>query len=312
MVKKYAVILVCCGYAFLFPALLFSQEPKIFTREDFDLHGRVKSCLVITDYGKEEFEFNKKGHLTKSVTRFSADDYDINYYMYRGGYLKERRDESYRDGALDRVTSMAHFYTHDSLPQKRIIEKILSYNKQFLDTYEYLYGTGGRLVRMIRSNQDRMDETNIAYESTEEDATTTYLLNGVLHKSVKSTKSKQDDGSVVRKVLIREYMEGLLIKADETWYDPTGRVMRELSFDVDPNSGAMVPFSEEIFEYKEQGILSGIITKNGQQESKKEFIYQFDSSSDGNWVKKIVTPDNEYTTRRITYYEDPAEEKDPD
>ncbi len=311
MVRKYKVILVYVGYAFLYPSFLISQEPKIFTKDDFDLNGKVKSCLVITDYGKEEFDFNRKGQLTKSVTRYSAQDYDINYYMYHGGHLRERRDESYRDGALDRVTSMAHFYTRDTVPQKKVTEKILSYNKDFLDNYEYHYGPEGRLVRIIHSSQDRLDETTVAYEWDAQDTTTTYSLNGVLLKSVKITNSRQDNDSVIRKELVREYMEGLLIKADETWYDSFGQIIRELSFDVDPNSGSMIPFRELVYSYKEQGILSEVTTKKDHQNSKKEFIYQFDSNAEGNWVKKIVTPDNAYTTRRITYYEDPAGEPDP-
>ena len=45
--------------------------------EDFDLVGKVKSCLVITDYGREMFEFNKNGTLTKTITQYNDTDQDI-------------------------------------------------------------------------------------------------------------------------------------------------------------------------------------------------------------------------------------------
>ena len=71
-----------------------SQEIQIFTVEDFDLTGNVKKCLVSTDYGKEEYDFNKNGLLTKSVTRYNDQDYDVVYYKYGKGELLEKRSES--------------------------------------------------------------------------------------------------------------------------------------------------------------------------------------------------------------------------
>ena len=61
------------------------QEIQIFTLADFGLKENVKFCMVSTDYGKEEYDFNKKGFLTKSVTRYNANDYDVVYYKYKSG-----------------------------------------------------------------------------------------------------------------------------------------------------------------------------------------------------------------------------------
>lgn len=126
MIKNYLLIitkiLIISFYLLMINEVL-PQEPKIFTRMDFDLTGPVKSCRVITDYGKEDFEFNSDGMLTKSVTRYSDNDYDVSYYKYADNRLVERRDERYQDGIFDPITSMAHFYSYDSVPETRITEK---------------------------------------------------------------------------------------------------------------------------------------------------------------------------------------------
>src|SRR5690606_3807955 len=85
---------------------LRSQEVQIFKVEDFDLKGKVKSCLVITDYGRELFEFNKEGLLTKTITQYNDSDQDITHYKYEGGELVEKRMESYKNNVLDESTSM--------------------------------------------------------------------------------------------------------------------------------------------------------------------------------------------------------------
>ena len=107
------------------------QEIQLFTLEDFDLRNEVKFCLVSTDYGKEEYDFNKKGFLTKSVTRYNDTDYDVVHYKYEEGDLIEKRSESYRDNAFDPSTSIAHFYEIDSTDNLKIQERIFSYDKEF-------------------------------------------------------------------------------------------------------------------------------------------------------------------------------------
>ncbi|MBT8313063.1 MAG: hypothetical protein KJP26_01270, partial [Maribacter sp.] len=78
-------------------SLVQSQEIRIFTTADFDLKGPVKTCLVSTKYGKETYDFDKEGKLTKSVTRYNDTDYDVTYYKYEGNELIEKRFENYRN-----------------------------------------------------------------------------------------------------------------------------------------------------------------------------------------------------------------------
>ena len=92
---------------FLLGSFSYSQEPKVFSWADFELNGKVKSSLVITDYGKESFEFNEQGLLTKtlpprrSTWRFRASPSDAAHTST--SFMLERR--SVRTGLLALVAS---------------------------------------------------------------------------------------------------------------------------------------------------------------------------------------------------------------
>ena len=247
--------------AFLLVTPLFPQEPKIFTRTDFDLQGPVKSCRVITNYGKEDFEFNNEGLLTKSVTRYNENNYDVSYYKYENNRLIERRDERYQDGKFDEMTSMAHFYSYDSVPEMNITEKIISYNKEFQEQYDYKYNQDGKLINMRRSHAEGVDETQIEYTTYKDETTVSYILNGRLQRTERRSSKKLKDGQKAEVVLVKEY------------------------------------------NYDDRDQLESITSTSGELKNTEEYVYQFDNSEGGNWVKKIITPDNSYTTRVIEYYD---------
>ncbi len=288
---------------------VFPQEPKIFTKSDFELSGPVKSCRVITDYGKEDFEFNDKGLLTKSTTRYNGKDYDVSYYKYQDNKLVERRDERYQDGVFDEMTSMAHFYSYDTVPQKKITERILSYNKDFQEQYEYFYNSDNKLERMLRSHAEGVDETLVEYSTYKDESTATYLLNGRLQKTVRTSQKKQKDGSEVQVVLIKEYIEGVPEKATERILNSEGLLLSELYFVYQQKEKSFVPLNKKEYDYDERYQLESVTSTSGELENKEKYIYQFDDNDGGNWVKKIITPDNSYTTRIIEYY-DPIRSND--
>ena len=58
-----------------------------------------------------------------------------------------------------------------------------------------------------------------------------------------------------------------------------------------------------------QWVLSKVIHKTVNTESTDKYIFQFDNHTPRNWVKKIVTPGNSYTTRTIEYFKE-AEPKE--
>ena len=289
---------------FLLPFKTYTQEPQIFTIKDFDLRGKVKSCLVITDYGKEEFEFDKEGLLTKNLTRYNETDYDITYYKYLNGQLMEKRDEIYREGQFDKQTSLAHFFEVDTTDNKKVSEKIISYAGDVLDIYEYSYDKDGNLTEIIRSNNQGLDNTNIEYSSYKGETTITYLLNGEILKSVRTSFKKNKKGIKNKIVLSKEFLNGIPNKAEERIYDSEDKLTSLKEFDYDEAKKSFVTIKDINYSYDAEGLLIKEVEKIEKSVNTKGYIYQFDGEEEGNWVKKIITPKNLFTTRSITYYQD--------
>jgi len=283
------------------------QEIQIFTIEDFDLKGDVKVCLVSTDYGKEEYDFNKNGLLTKSVTRYNEADYDVVYYKYSKGELLEKRAESYRNNTFDPSTSIAHFYEIDSTDNLRIQERIFSYDKQFLDQYIYGYDEFGDLASIERTNNDGTDITQVEHKKFKGENTVTYLLNDVPLKSIRTSTLKPTNKPAQRVVLTKEYLNGEESSAFEEVFSMDDKLMAQQEFEYNSELKNFEPTTRTTYEYDEKGMLIAETAKRGAGIIKKEYIYQYDNSEVGNWIKQIVTPDNTYTTRKITYY--PADTK---
>lgn len=301
MLKNY--IFIFCFVLGGFSSHLISQEIKIFKVNDFDLKGNVKSCLVSTKYGKEEYNFNDEGFLTKSVTRYSDTDYDITYYKYTNGYLLEKRLENYRDNIFESNTSIANIYTIDSLTNLKITEKILSYNKEFLDQYEYHYNHDNQMVKTVRTNNNGIDETNVLYTSIKGEKTKTYELNEVTLKSIRTSTKKAKDKSVQKVVLTKGFIEGNPNTAVEEIYNASNKLLVETKFSFDETAKQFAVSEINTFSYDELQMLSKKETKKDDTSVVEEYIYQFDDGEMGNWVKKIITPENSYTTRKITYHE---------
>lgn len=288
---------------FCFVRLGQAQEIRIFTIADFDLKGPVKSCLVSTKYGKETYDFDTEGKLTKSVTRYNDTDYDVTYYKYRGRELVERRFENYRNNIFESSTSYANFYEIDTIPVRKVTEKIISYDKEFLDRYEYVYNADNILVKIIRTNNDGNDETLIEYTDYKGEQTQTNSLNGTLLKSVRKSTRMGKDKKPQDVVLTKKFLDGEPNSASEKVFDPNGKLRSETKFIHDPEKNQFVPNEINTYEYDEKGMLVKSISKSGKVVDVKEFIYQYDNGEDGNWIKEIITPENSYITRKIVYYE---------
>lgn len=297
--KRYFLFLFVFTAAF---SIVRGQEIQIFTLEDFDLKGDVKFCLVSTDYGKEEYDFNKNGLLTKSVTRYNEADYDVVYYKYSKGELLEKRAESYRNNTFDPSTSIAHFYEIDSTDNLIIQERIFSYDKQFLDQYIYVYDEFGDLASIERTNNDGTDKTLVEHKKFKGENTVTYLLNDTPVKSIRTSTLKPANKPAQRVVLTKEYLNGEESEAFEEVFSMDGRLMAQQEFEYNSELKKFEPTTRTSYEYDEKGMLIAETAKRGAGIIKKEYIYQYDNSELGNWIKQIVTPDNTYTTRKITYY----------
>nr|WP_321413040.1 hypothetical protein [uncultured Allomuricauda sp.] len=287
---------------------LWSQEVQIFKVEDFDLKGPVKSCLVTTDYGKELFEFNKKGILTKTITQYNDVDQDITYYKYDDGELVEKRMESYKGNVLDESTSMANFYEIDTVPSRKVIEKIISYDKQFLEQQQYHYDDEGKLIKIISSNVEGVDETTFQYSQVKNEQTVSTFTNGILQKAVRTSAKKGPNGTQ-EVILTKEYIDGEPNTATEEVFNTNGKLVTSEDFLYDV-SGKEFVSQKKRFYYYTDGKLSRMVKKTVNTESADKYIFQFDNHAPSNWVKQIVTPGNTYITRSIEYYqEEPAKEE---
>ncbi|MCL6266143.1 hypothetical protein [Flagellimonas myxillae] len=300
MIKKYLLVLILITLNFGISA----QDLQMFKVKDFDLNGKVKTCLVITDYGKELFEFNEDGFLVRTVTQYNDTDQDITYYKYAEGHLMEKRLESYKDNVLDAATSMVNFYTRDSLQPGKLFEKIVSYDKEFLEQQEYEFDEENRLVKIITSNSEGVDECIVEYVPYQNELTTSYLSNGILEKSVR-TSEKQAGGSMQKIVLTKEFIDGDPNKATEEIFKSDGKLSSKEFFLYNVSAKKFESEKKLIYSYDPEGVLEKVTTRTVNSESVKEYIFQFDSNPEKNWIKQIITPDNAYSTRRITYY--PAE-----
>ncbi|MGY8916224.1 MAG: hypothetical protein ACKVJF_14225, partial [Flavobacteriales bacterium] len=251
---------------------LFSQEINIFKYTDFDLKGPVKSCLVITDYGKEEFEFNEAGLLTQAITRYNDDDYDITIYKYANTELKEKRFENYRDGVFDRNTSIANIYTIDTTRNKKITEKIVSYNKEFLDQYEYYYDKDDQLEKITRTSNDGIDETIVEYTSENSVQTASYYLNSVLLKTVRISETKSNTNTNRKIKLVTDYLDGEPNTAKEEIFNVKNKLISETNMVFDKKANKLLQKETKTYSYNEAGMLMELRTKIGQGISLKKYL----------------------------------------
>lgn len=287
---------------FILSQVSFAQEIKVFKISDFDLKGNVKTCTVIKDYGQEIFDFDKNGFLIKSTTQYNEFDKDIVIYRYKSGELIEKRMESYKESELDRTTSMVNFFEIDTSSNKHITEKIVSFDKEFFEQQEYFFNDAGVLEKIISSHENAVDEILIENSEYKNESTETVFENGVIQKSVRKSIKKSKNGMQLSVELTKEFVDGDPNKAIEKVIDEDGKLLSEQVFMHSVKEKEFVLIEIREFRYDAEGIPTKMITKTGNTEAVKEFVFQFDDSESKNWVKKITTPDNTYVTRRIEYY----------
>jgi hypothetical protein len=292
---------------FLFTHLMgWSQEIITYDRSDFDLKGPVKSCFVFTKYGQEQYQFNKTGQLVEAATVFGENDSETTYYKYEKAKLVERRVENYVNGVLDKTTSMANFYSYDSIPQLKIKEKIIGYDRTFVAQFNYRYDSIGQLTRVVRTNTQGRFITLISHQwdSLRTKKSTAYWLDSLPLKQIDSIflkaggtlsqlKTKEFDNGIPNALELRVFnKKGLEIELHSTIYIEKDALLvpkkaSSVRTKYDSNNHPI----EQIFE-------RGVVRQT------KKNLYQLDGSPFKNWIKKITTPDNTYTARKIVYFEE--------
>ncbi|MEM1258314.1 MAG: hypothetical protein AAGH81_07290 [Bacteroidota bacterium] len=298
MMKHYPLIFILL----LFSSLGSSQEIKQFQVGDFDLRGNVKTCQVITDYGQEIFEFDVLGRLVKVTTQYNEDDKDVTSYSFVKENLVEKRVESYKDNILDLSSSMAHFYTIDGTDTIKVKEQIISYDKEFVEVQEYQFDGDNQLIKIVVSHEDAVDEITVEHTAYKDENTKTYFENGVVQKSIRESIKKNKRLGELSVVLTKNYLDGEPNNAIEEIRNNQGLLISREVFQFHMGEKEFVSQEKHHLAYNGEGILTKETVKLGNATSEKEYIFQFDDNEEKNWVKKIITPENTFTTRRITYY----------
>jgi hypothetical protein len=268
----------------------------------------VRTSTVITDYGEERFEFDPGGKLLKTLTRYSDTDYDITYYRYGQGVLTERRDEVYRDGSFDQSSSFARFYQRDSLAGT-LTETITSYDQQMKEQFTFAYDSTGRVERIVRIGPEGIDETRVAFSEQKGEETAEYFKNGQLSKSIRRSETKGVEGTTIT-TLVKEYFQGVPQKALEQTRNSKDHLLLETQFVYDSVKSGFRKESTRVFTYGHDGLLESetisYLNTKGRVSStvEKKFLYQKDGKTPGNWIRKVITPENTIIARRITYFEE--------
>lgn len=292
------------AFTFIFSAqVLFGQQPEAFTRSDFQLRGPVKQLVVKANYGREQFDFDKFGRLTKSVTRYSDTDYDITYYIYSGKFLKERRDEVYRDGVCDRQESIARLYRRDSISH-RLFETLSTYDRSITEQIELRYDSLNRLEHVRRVYSEGIDVTRVQHLGTKSRQIERHISNGVLYKTIaKITADSIRPGHRIERT--EQYREGSLSDAIQILTDGKGKRQSETSYRYNVSTKSWVLEQTVRFTYNGDGLLASTSTylANGKlKEPVTKYIYQMDGAKPSNWVRQVTTPKNSIVAREITYY----------
>lgn len=289
------------GFLWVFTAR--SQDIAVLQLDDFDLRGQVKSCTVINSYGKEVFNFDESGRLLSTRTQFSENDTHWVTYTYLNGYLKEKRSEHYVGGELNKEQSIVNLYQIDSLESGvRITEKIISFNKTFLEQIVYTLDKDGRTTSIQKLHADAVDEIQVSRRETKAGSITEYMLNGALQKWIRERFVGEKGEERIREVLTREYFNEEPYLATEEKYASNGTMLSSEQFIYDDSVEKYIPEEKHEFIYSEKNLLKGERITYRNSSSEKQFVFQYDSHTPPNWVKKIVIPDNNYTSRVIEYF----------
>ncbi len=104
--------------------------------------------------------------------------------------------------------------------------------------------------------------------------------------------------------MTKEFLDGIPNKAQEEIYDLENKLTSLKEFNYDENKKSFVTIKTINYTYNNAGLLLKEVAKIEKSVNTKDYIYQFDGEEEGNWVKKIITPENLFTTRSITYYQD--------
>lgn len=288
--------------------VLRAQDQLYFTLSDYDLKGKVHTCEVRTDYGKEIFTFDREGRLLRSETVFSDANKIITAYEFSEGELVEKRIESINAGEVDRSQSFRYTYriTFEEDIMK-VTENILSYDKNFSEKHVFKYDSIGTLQAITQSHQAGLDEIRFERRKEGDTLISEEWLNRELQK-IEKEFTVQKDGKLFKHIRVEQVFQGEPYEAREEIYNAEGKrmIVRELVYR--PEVQEYDERERRSFTYSENGVLQAEKIARGAAISEKGYVFQYDNHLPPNWIRKIETPENSYVSRVITYYDQDSRE----
>jgi YD repeat-containing protein len=282
-----------------------AQEVLIKKREDYQLKGPVKKCTVLTSYGKEVFEFNRKGWLERITSFFNETDYHITNYIYSNSGIKERRIEYYEGGIIDREASIANFYQKDSVSSKIISENVVDYTGNLIEQKSYVYDSLSRVKTIYKRSPQGRFTTQISYSKDSLGSTfiTAYYLDSIINKKVFITLPKKNDKEIYTHVT-KQFLDSEPVEESFVLINEKDEVtLRETSF-YDPEKESWVLNSSIRYRYDSKGKVVEQKTQQGNSLFTQQYTYQVDGTPYSNWIKQIILPNLTYTTRIVEYFTD--------
>ncbi len=280
-----------------------AQEVRIKKLSDYQLQGPVKKCTVLTSYGKEVFEFNRKGWLERVTSFFNDEDYHVTHYKYSPSGIQERRIEYYERGIIDREASIANFYQMDSLSSKVKSERIVDYTGRIIEKRNYVYDSLKRIKTISKSSTQGRYTTQISYatDSLGSSFTKAFYIDSILKKKIDSVLPLNNSKGAYT-LITRQYIDSLAVEESSLLLNTKDKVtLREKSFfDLDENKWVLI--SSIQYQYDSNGKLIEQKTQQGNSLFTQQFTYQVDGSPYSNWIKQIILPNLTYTTRIIEYF----------
>lgn len=299
--KKQVHITTVIVILFLFLSTVHAQSITTFTVNDFSLNGAVKSCTILTPYGKEMYDFDTQGRLVKAVTRYNENDYEVSYYRFMDSRIAEKREEYYENNTIDNAKSVAYIFALDTLTNI-LSEKIITYSKTFLEYNEFHFDSIQRLKRIKHLDAEGIDETRILYDTLDSKFRARFMVNNQLQKEEYNYETvAADKKDSIAVIYTKWFANGIAEKAERVRKNRSG-VLKDKTLFTFNIEGKRVPIVTLSYVYNEQQAVKKITTSKDGKTAIQEFVYQYDGKENGNWVKQIVLPDNTYTTRKVTYY----------
>ena len=271
------------------------------TLKDFDLKGRVYQCVQQSEYGSENYEFDKEGRLLRLSTLLDQNRREEIRFLYKNDTLDQKWIEVYQDNSL--IKDMSYVF-HFDYRENKVIEWTIRLDEESVSKIIYSYDNRSRLLNRLLS--DGIEEERYDYQYVEtRDSTVTRIFKN--NEMVERSWIKKMASDLKEQSITEEWSQGILLSKSAIEKNQNAQIIKEELIDYVIQSDTITTTSQKqlAYAYDENGNINSIVTSNGIISKRQNYIYQYDNHTPSNWVKRIEIPSNKYINRIITYHTEP-------